>query len=103
MDKDYLLVRLYEARGYKDINFKEAPDFSKRFFLTGKDRKEIKKWFTSEIIFFFESHSYFHVESNENILLIKGRNRLSSIEEIKKMLAFGTELTQLLNKQEHHD
>lgn len=99
LDKDYLLVGLYEARGYKDINFEEAPDFSKRFFLTGKKKKEIKKWFTSEIIFFFESHSYFHVESKENILLIKGRNRLSSIEEIKKMLAFGTELNQLLNKQ----
>ena len=99
LDKEYLLGGLYEARGYKDINFKEAPDFSKRFFLTGKNRKEIRKWFTPEIIFFFESHSYFHVESNENILLIKGRNRLSGIEEIKKMLAFGKELTHLLNNQ----
>ena len=52
-----------------------------------------------ELIFFFESHSYFHVETNEKTLLIKGRNRLSSIDEIKKMLAFGKELTQILKKQ----
>ena len=99
LDKEHLLANLYEPLGYRDIDFVEAPDFSRRFFLGGKNRKEIRKWFTPELIFFFESHSYFHVETNENTLLIKGRNRLSSIDEIKKMLAFGTELTQILKKQ----
>lgn len=98
LDKEYLLDSLYEPLGYKDINFEDAPDFSKRFYLTGENREAIKKWFTPEILFFFESHSYFHIESSENKLLIKGKNRLSSINEIKKMIAFGTELTQILNK-----
>ncbi len=99
LDKEYLLTNLHEALGYKHINFKKYPDFSKRFFLSGNNRKEIKEWFTAELIFFFESHSYFYVESKQDKILIKGKNRLSSIEEIKKMLAFGMELKQLLNKK----
>ena len=98
LDKEYLLASLYEPLGYKDIDFIDAPDFSRRFFLSGKNRSEIRKWFSPELIFFFESHSYFHIETNKNILLIKGKNRLSSIDEIKKMLAFGTELTHILKK-----
>ncbi len=98
LDKEHLLAGIYETLGYRDINFEEAPDFSKRFFLSGKNRSEIRKWFRPELIFFFESHSYFHVETNQKTLLIKGKNRLSSIEEIKKMLAFGTELFQILKK-----
>jgi len=98
LDKEHLLASLYEPLGYKDIDFVDAPDFSRRFFLSGENRSEIRKWFTPELIFFFESHSYFHIETNENILLIKGKNRLSSIDEIKKMLAFGTELTHILKK-----
>jgi MFS superfamily sulfate permease-like transporter len=96
LDKEHLLASLYELLGYRDIDFKEFPDFSKRFFLSGKDRAEIRRWFTPELIFFFESHSYFHIEANENTLLIKGKNRLSSIDEIKKMIAFGKELSQLI-------
>ena len=98
LDKEHLLASLYEPLGYKDIDFIDAPDFSRRFFLSGKNRSEIRKWFSPELIFFFESHSYFHIETNKNILLIKGKNRLSSIDEIKKMLAFGTELTHILKK-----
>ena len=98
LDKEHLLASLYEPLGYKDIDFIDAPDFSRRFFLSGKNRSEIRKWFSPKLIFFFESHSYFHIETNKNILLIKGKNRLSSIDEIKKMLAFGTELTHILKK-----
>ena len=96
LDKEHLLATLYEPLGYKDIDFVDAPDFSRRFFLSGKNRSKIREWFTPELIFFFESHSYFHIETNQNTLLIKGKNRLSSIDEIKKMLSFGTELTQIL-------
>jgi hypothetical protein len=98
LDKEHLLASLYEPLGYKDIDFVDAPDFSRRFFLSGKNRSKIREWFTPELIFFFESHSYFHIETNKDIILIKGKNRLSSIDEIKKMLSFGTELTHILKK-----
>ena len=50
------------------------------------------------MLVYTEKKDYFHIETNKNILLIKGKNRLSSIDEIKKMLAFGTELTHILKK-----
>jgi len=51
------------------------------------------------LIYFFESHPIFHIESNGSHLLIKGKNRLSSIHEIKMMLSFSEDLTALLGKK----
>ena len=74
-----------------DLDFSTAPDFSKRFF-GWKGPKAIRAFFTSTLIFFFESHGYYRVESIGNSLLIKGKSRLSSIQEIKRLLAFASEL-----------
>ncbi|MDC1301438.1 SulP family inorganic anion transporter, partial [Flavobacteriaceae bacterium] len=81
--------------------FKKHPDFSKRFHLSGNDRKAIIKFFHSELIYFFESHPVFHIESNGSHLLIKGKDRLSSLQEIKIMLAFAKDLLTLLEHSEY--
>jgi hypothetical protein len=67
--------------------------------LGGKEREEITAFFNQELIFFFESHNYFRIESIGNSLLIKGKNRLSSIQEIKSLLAFTNELISILKKK----
>jgi carbonic anhydrase len=97
LDKEDIKSALYQWAGYGDINFKGFPDFSKRFHLIGNDSKAIKKLFTPRLIYFFESHPFFHIESNGNALLIKGKDRLSSLQEIKMMLAFAEDLSPLLN------
>ena len=45
------------------------------------------------------SCSVFHIESNGHTLLIKGKDRLSSLQEIKMMLSFAKDLSLLLNAQ----
>ena len=98
LDKEDFKNTLYHWAGFDDINFSQHPDFSKRFHLSGNDRKAIQKLFTKELIFFFESHPIFHIESNGKRLLIKGKDRLSSIQEIKIMLAFAQDFRQLLQQ-----
>ncbi len=96
LDKEDLRTTLYHWAGFNDINFKKHPDFSKRFHLSGNDTAAIRKIFTPELIYFFESHPFFHIESNGSHLLIKGKDRLSSIQEIKLMLSFAEDFAALL-------
>ena len=96
LDKEDFKTTLYQWAGFDDINFKKHPDFSKRFHLSGNDKESIRKLFYSELIYFFESHPIFHIESNGTHLLIKGKDRLSGLQEIKIMLAFAKDLLTLL-------
>ena len=75
------------------------PDFSNRFFLSGLDSVELKNLFDAELVFFFESHAYFRIESSEGKILIKGKSRLLSLQEIKSLISFAKELMLLLNKK----
>lgn len=99
LDKEDLKTTLYQWAGFDDINFTHYPDFSKRFHLSGNNESAIKELFTPELIYFFESHPFFHIESNGNTILIKGKDRLSSLQEIKMMLSFAEDLSRLLIKQ----
>ena len=96
LDKENLMSSFYGLSGLQDIDFKEHPDFSKRFFLSGEDKKSIRSFFTDDLIFFFESHPLYYIESKGDSLLIRGKERLASIQEIKQMLAFAEQLIRLL-------
>ena len=99
LDKENFYSNLYSWIGEKkDIDFKEFPDFSRNFHLSGKNRKEIQRLFSKKLVFFFESHNIYHLECNGSGLLIKGKDRLLSTQEIKRMLAYGNDLVQLLEQ-----
>ena len=99
LDRENLLGGINENTIYKDLDFPKYPDFSRRFFLGGRRASEIRKLFDSKLIFFFESHAYFRVESIGRSILIKGKSRLSSIQEIKLLLSFSTELMSIINNK----
>ena len=67
--------------------------------MRGEDEEAIRQFFTDRLILFFESHPYYHIESNgEAILIMKGQ-RLASISEVKALAVFGKELTHELDVQ----
>ncbi|MDA0773939.1 MAG: SulP family inorganic anion transporter [Bacteroidetes bacterium] len=98
LDRENFVTSIYHLAGLHDINFEQFPDFSKRFYLNGTDEKAIREFFSPELVFFFESHPFYHIESNGTHLMIKGKDRTASIQEIKRMLAFTQELRSLLLK-----
>ncbi len=100
LDKENLISVFYSFSRSKDINFKQHPVFSSRFFLYGEDRRAIRALFSSSLISFFENQPTFHVESNGKSVLIKAGDRLASIEEIKKMMSFAEGLGEVLVKKE---
>jgi hypothetical protein len=98
LDREGLLERLYALAGYKDIDIESHADFSKRFYLRGENESAIRTLFTDELVLFFESNAYYHIESSKNGILIFSKERIASIKEIKALLDFGFRLNAIINK-----
>lgn len=99
LDKEGFLEKVSALAGIKDIDIENHDDFSDRFFLLGENVNEISQFFNDDIIHFFESNPYYHVESNGSALLIFGRQRLAGMKEIKALFDFGKRLKLEINKQ----
>ena len=97
LDREGFLEKIYGFAGFNDIQIENHSDFSNRFFLLGEDKVAIKNFFDDELVHFFESNPYYHIESNGSNLLIFGKERLASIKEIKAMLDFGKRLEETIN------
>ena len=91
------MTTILQLSGLEDIDFKRYPDFSRRFYLRGEDVKSIR-YFTDDLIYFFESHPAYYLESDGNTLLIRSKERLASIQEIKQK-AFAEELLKVLENK----
>ena len=98
LDREGLLERLYVLAGYKDIDIKNHADFSKRFYLRGENENAIRSLFNDELVRFFESNAYYHIESSKSGVLIFSKERVASIKEIKALLDFGIRLNKILSQ-----
>ncbi|MFY0712171.1 SulP family inorganic anion transporter [Seonamhaeicola sp. NFXS20] len=97
LDREGFLERVYAFAGFKDIPIQDHTDFSRRFYLLGDNEQAIKTFFNDDLIHFFESNPYYHVESNGTSLLIFGKERLASIKEIKALFDFGKRLKDVIS------
>jgi MFS superfamily sulfate permease-like transporter len=97
LDREGFLEKVYAFAGFKDIPVHKHNDFNKRFYLLGEDTKAIKSYFNDDIIHFFESNPYYHVESNGNSLLVFSKERLASTKEVKALFDFGKRLKNVIS------
>ncbi len=96
LDREGFLERIYAFAGYKDIPIENHSDFSKRFYLLGENEKAIKQFFDDDLVHFFESNPYYHIESNGSGLLVFSKERLAGIKEIKALHDFGKRLREIV-------
>ncbi|WP_299765883.1 SulP family inorganic anion transporter [uncultured Dokdonia sp.] len=101
MEKEGVLEKIFDRvmafTGYKDIDFKMYPDFSKKFLLMGNNEAEIRSFFTDEIIRFFENHQIYHLESNGEALIVFNKIKLARTDETIAFIDYGKELATLLD------
>ena len=101
MEKEGVLEKIFDRvmafTGYKDIDFKMYPDFSRKFLLMGNNESEIRSFFTDEIIRFFENHQIYHLESNGEALIIFDKIKLARTDETIAFIDYGKELATLLD------
>lgn len=92
LDKEELFHRAAEKIGFSFIDLEEHEDFSRRFLLKGENETAIRNFFDKELVRFFESNPYYHVQSTYHSLLVFKRERLASISEVKALLDYGERL-----------
>jgi MFS superfamily sulfate permease-like transporter len=97
LDKEGIFEYIYHFTGFNDIDIDNHPDFSKRFYLSGKDQEKIIELFTDDLILFFESNPYYHIEGSKDCLLILGKERLAGVKEIKALANFGIRLQKIIS------
>ena len=97
LDREGFLERVYAFAGFKDIPIENHTDFSKRFYLLSNNPAEIKAFFTDDLVHFFESNPYYHVESNGTCLLVFSKERIAGVKEIKALYDFGKRLRDVVN------
>ncbi|CAA0178755.1 SulP family inorganic anion transporter [Tenacibaculum maritimum] len=99
LDREGFFEYIYHFAGFEDIHIDHHPDFSKRFYLSGKDTEGIKQFFSDELILFFESNEYYHIEANKKSLLIIGNERLAGVKEIKALADYGIRLKKVVKSK----
>ncbi len=85
----------------QDINFEEAPAFSKRYHLTGENPSEVKDFFSKSLITLLENEDIYHIESNENSIILFKSLKPAKINEIQKMVSFGEQLIKTITKNKN--
>jgi hypothetical protein len=65
----------------------------------GLNEGEIRKFFRSEIIAFFESHEFYNVESLGGELLIYRTANLATPDEIEHMIIYGKSLVDIIFRE----
>ena len=97
LDKEGIFEKIYHFTGFNDIAIDNHSDFTKRFYLSGKNEKAIKEFFSDDLVLFFESNKYYHIEAIKNGLLIIGNERLASVKEMKALADFGNRLQKIIS------
>ena len=99
LEKEAFLDKVLELAGFDDIDFKDFKTFSDKFVLKGPNEDEIRKFFTPELIKFFEEGDIYHLESNGNELLVFKYLRLATPKEILNMVRYSHKLVKRLLSQ----
>lgn len=97
LEREEFFDRLMEFAGYRDIDFKLFPKFSRKFLLKGDDEEELRAFFTKERLSFFEEEAVYHIESRGPRLLIFRYLRLGGASELVDMVAFCRKLVEALS------
>jgi MFS superfamily sulfate permease-like transporter len=100
LEPEGLLTKFSELAGNKDIDFKDHPAFSKKYFLRGNDEDRIRSFFREEIIQFLENREEMHIECHRNKLLFYRKRDLLETGEILYTEKFAEEFLEVIAPQQ---
>jgi hypothetical protein len=81
------LHRIAGVFGYQDIDFPEAPDFSKHYLLRGADEAAIRDTFNSEVLAFLGGSTGWQVQSSGGKLCVFREGRYAKPETLPSYAA----------------
>jgi MFS superfamily sulfate permease-like transporter len=91
LEPERLWTKVFESSFGVDIDFKNHPGFSNRYYLRGEDDLAIHDFFHEEVLEYLESHDDLHIESHRNKLIVYLKHEELSVAEIASALSFVNE------------
>jgi MFS superfamily sulfate permease-like transporter len=99
LSEEELIDKIMEKAFINDIDFDEYPRFSKIYKLKGLNEVEVRKFFTKDIIEFFEQNEVYQIESlGAELIIYKPKNILTP-EEIIRLLEYGKNLIKTIQNR----
>jgi hypothetical protein len=96
MTEESIIDRIADKFIGEDINFDEYPKFSKNCVLKGPEEKEVRKFFSKNVIEFFETNpDCFMVSNGRDLFLRKGFNLLTEAE-MAEIQSLAEDLTKIV-------
>ncbi len=92
LDKERIFSRLLDLAIKEDISIEE--DFNSRFSVKGENKADIKRFFNKYLRSFVNQNDKYHIESNQNIILVFRYFRVMSVSEVEELVHFGEQLTE---------
>ncbi|MDG1720441.1 MAG: SulP family inorganic anion transporter [Bacteroidia bacterium] len=92
LDKERIFSRLLDLAIKEDISIEE--DFNSRFSVKGENKADIKRFFNKNLRSFVNQNDKYHIESNQNIILVFRYFRVMSVSEVGELVHFGEQLTE---------
>jgi len=100
LEPEGLWSKLFEGVVGKDIDFKNHPVFSKKYYLRGRSETEIRDFFSEQIIQFLENREEMHIECHRNRLIFYKKRDLLEPSEILYTSKFAEEFIALIHQKE---
>ena len=100
LEPERLWTKFFEHTWGKDIDFRNHPDFSKKYYLRADNEIDVRGFFREGLIGFLEKQPDVHIESQRGKLLIYDKREKLSSEEIQSVLLFVEGFVQQLTKIE---
>lgn len=98
MIPDSFALKLTEILGMKDIDFDDAPEFSKRYLLNGSDEAAIRRAFRQEVTDAFARRKRWCLEAHGDVIVFRIKDKRVPPKDIRSFLEETIELLQLLTR-----
>lgn len=92
LDKERIFSRLLDLAIKEDISIEE--DFNSRFSVKGENKEDIKRFFNKNLRSFVNQNDKYHIECNQNVILVFRYFRVMSVSEVEELVRFGKQLTE---------
>jgi MFS superfamily sulfate permease-like transporter len=90
LQKEGLVTRY--VKNNADIDFESHVRFSNHYFLQGKDKEEVRAFFTPQMLQIFEQNTDYEMEARHNVVLLHSVKRLLAPHEAAQLLKFSEKM-----------
>jgi len=99
LEKARWIDRVLEIAGYEEADFKPVRDVCDDFDIKAPEGQDMGPFFNEKMLGFLRSHELYHLESKGDAVMIFKFDRLAGALEVERMVQWGREFADLLEKQ----